>query len=141
MEEEQASLATVGPTLLPLTFWEQEVAWGFLFDDLAFAIYRKVAPNESPLHRQRKWINKSHKIHTEKYLTLAMEIAPNVIESQQSKIPEVLNVTGNITVHGLMNTMSSFVSAPEAGRKALLGEQKPVQDGDFTAEGFLELLP
>lgn len=40
---------------------------------------------------------------TEKYLTLAMEIAPNVTESQQSKIPEVLDVTDNITVHGQMN--------------------------------------
>lgn len=70
-----------------------------------------------------------------------MEIAPNVIESQQPKIPEVLNVTGNITVHGQMNMMSTSTSAPEAGRKALRGEQKPVQDGDRAAEGFLEQLP
>lgn len=48
---------------------------------------------------------------TEEDLTLAMEIAPNVIESQQPKIPKVLNVTGNITVHGQMNMMSSSVSA------------------------------
>lgn len=61
---------------------------------------------------------------TEEDLTLAMEIAPNVIESQQPKIPKVLNVTGNITVHGQMNMMSSSVSAPEAGRKALRGEQE-----------------
>ena len=80
-------------------------------------------------------------LSTEEYLTLAIEIAPNVIESQQSKIPKVLNVADNITVHRQMNMMSSLVSAPEAGRKALLGEQKPVQDGDCAAEGFLELLP
>ncbi|TRZ21200.1 hypothetical protein HGM15179_005961 [Zosterops borbonicus] len=78
---------------------------------------------------------------TEEDFTLAMEIAPNVIESQQPKIPEVLNVTGNILVHGQMNMMSSSVAAPEAGRKALCGEQKPVQDDDCAAEGFLELLP
>lgn len=70
-----------------------------------------------------------------------MEIAPNVIESQQSKIPTVLNVTDNITVHRQMNMMSSSVSAPEAGRMVLLREQKPVQDGDCVAEGFLELFP
>lgn len=69
---------------------------------------------------------------------MAMEIAPNVIESQQPKIPEVLNVTGNIMVHGQMNMMSGSMAAPEAGRKALHGEQ---QDGDCAAEGFLELLP
>lgn len=63
---------------------------------------------------------------TEEYRTLAMEIAPNVIESQQSKNPKVLNVANNIMVHGQMNTMSSLVSGPEAGRKELLGEQKPV---------------
>lgn len=40
---------------------------------------------------------------TEEYLTLATEIAPNVIESQQSKIPKVLDVTDNITVHRQMN--------------------------------------
>lgn len=78
---------------------------------------------------------------TEEDLTLAMEMAPNVIESQQTKIPEVLNVTGNITAHGQMNMMPSSVSAPGAGRKALCGEQKPVQDGGCAAEGFLELLP
>lgn len=48
-----------------------------------------------------------------------MEIAPNVIERQQSKIPKVLNDADNIMVHGQMNMMSSSVSAPEAGRKAL----------------------
>lgn len=78
---------------------------------------------------------------TEEDLTLAMEIAPNVIESQQPKIPQVLNVTGNIMVHGQMNMMSSSLSAPEAEREALPGEQKPLQDGDCAAEGFLELLP
>ncbi|KAJ7407933.1 hypothetical protein WISP_123895 [Willisornis vidua] len=80
-------------------------------------------------------------LSTEETLMLAMEIAPNVIESQQSKIPEVLNVTGNITVHGQTNMMSSSMSALEAGRKAVLGEQKPVQHGDCAAEGCLELLP
>lgn len=49
----------------------------------------------------------------EEYLTLAMEIAPDVIESQQSKIPNVLNVADTITVQGQMNVMSSSVSAPE----------------------------
>ena len=78
---------------------------------------------------------------TEEYLTLAMEIGPNVTESQQSKTPKVLNVADNAAVYGQMNKMSSSVSAPEAGRKALLREQKPVQDGDCAAEGFLELLP
>lgn len=78
---------------------------------------------------------------TEEYLTLAMDIASNVIESQQSKIPKVLNVADNIMVHGQMNMVSGSVSAPEAGRKALLREQKPVQDGDCATQGFLELLP
>lgn len=77
---------------------------------------------------------------TEEYLASATEIAPNVTESQQSKIPEVLNVADNVTVHGQMNMMPSSVPAPEAGRKALL-EQNPVQDGDCAAEGLLELLP
>lgn len=40
---------------------------------------------------------------TEEYLTLAMEIAPNIIESQQSKTSKALDVTDNITVHGQIN--------------------------------------
>lgn len=51
---------------------------------------------------------------------MAMEIAPNVIESQQSKIPRVPNIADRRTVHGQLNKVSSWVSAPEAGRKALL---------------------
>lgn len=40
---------------------------------------------------------------TEEYLTLAMEIAPNITESQQSKTSKALDVTDNITVHGQIN--------------------------------------
>lgn len=37
--------------------------------------------------------------------------------------------------------MSSSASTSQVGSKVLLGEQKPVQDGDCTAKGFLELHP
>lgn len=78
---------------------------------------------------------------TEEYLTSAREIALNVSGSQQSQIPEVLSVPDSVTAHGQLSTTSSSVPAPAAGRKALPGGQKSVQDGNHAAEGFLELLP
>ena len=76
---------------------------------------------------------------TEEYLPLAMEIAPNVTESQQSKIPKVLM---SLTI--LQCTDEHVVKLGVCSRsrkKGIAGEQKPVQDGDCAAEGFLELLP
>lgn len=72
-----------------------------------------------------------------------MEIAPNVIARQQSKIPEAAHTAGRRTVQGQLNKVSSSVSAPEAGREAPLAAAAPAppQGGACAAEGFLELLP